>query len=137
MQVRPYLYFDGRCEEAIEFYRGALGAEVLMLMRFNDNPKPQEQGSAEGNTADKVMHATLRFGDTTIMVSDGQCVGRPDFRGFSLALTVPDADEAERLFNALADGGQVRMPPGKTFFSPRFGMLTDRFGVGWLVYVAP
>jgi PhnB protein len=132
MQIQPYLFFEGRCEEAIEFYRGALGAEVTMLMRFKDSPEPVSHGSE-----DKVMHANLRIGETTVLASDGRCHGRPSFQGFALSLTVPDESEAERLFAALSDGGQVQMPMTKTFFSPRFGMVADRFGVFWMIYVAP
>ena len=143
MQIQPYLFFDGRCEEAIEFYRTALGAEVIMLMRFKDNPEPpksSESGDAckpAPGTEDKVMHASFRIGDTTVMASDGHCKGQPSFQGFSLSLTVPTEAEADRLFTALADGGQVQMPLAKTFYSPRFGMAADRFGVSWMIYVAP
>ena len=136
MRVQPYLYFDGRCEEAIEFYRDALGAEVLMLMRFKENPEADQQAAIPAGTEDKVMHATLRIGNSIVSASDGRCLGQPSFQGFSLSLIVPDEAEADRLFAALSDGGQVRIPLTKTFFSPRFGMLADRFGVGWLVYVA-
>jgi PhnB protein len=130
MQIQPYVFFEGRCEEAIEFYRAALGAEVTFLMRFKDSPEPTSHGSEE-----KVMHASLRIGDTTVLVSDGRCGGKASFQGFALSLTVSSEAEAERLFAALADGGQVQMPLTKTFFSPRFGMLADRFGVFWMVYV--
>jgi PhnB protein len=133
MQIQPYLFFEGRCDEAIKFYRSALGAEVTMLMRFKDNPDP---GMGQPSAGDKVMHASLRIGDPTILVSDGHCLGQPKFQGFSLSLTVPDDAEAERFFAALADGGQVQMPMAKTFFSSRFGMVTDRFGVLWMIYVA-
>jgi PhnB protein len=126
------LFFEGRCEEAIEFYRSTLGAEVTMLMRFRDSPEPASYGSA-----DKVMHANLRIGETTLLVSDGRCHGRASFQGFALSLTVSTESEAERLFAALGDGGQVQRPMSKTFFSPRFGMVADRFGVLWMVYVAP
>jgi PhnB protein len=132
MQVQPYLFFDGRCEEAVEFYRKALGAEVQALMRFKDNPEPQP-GMVPPGSENKVMHACLRIGDTSIMASDGNCQGRPSFQGFSLTLTAANDTEAERLFGVLADGGQVRMPLTKTFFASRFGMLADRFGVGWMV----
>ncbi len=131
MQIQPYLYFEGRCDEAVEFYRTALGAEVLMLMRFKDCPEPVTHGSEE-----KVMHASLRIGKTTIHVSDGRCGGKASFQGFGLSLTVAEEAEAKRLFAALSDGGQVQMPMTKTFFSPAFGMVADRFGVLWLVYVA-
>jgi PhnB protein len=137
MQVQPYLFFDGRCEEAVEFYRRALGAEVTMLMRFKDSPEPHEPGMLPPGAGDKVMHASLRIGETTVLASDGRCEGRPSFQGFSLSLTVPDEPEAERLFGALADGGQVQMPLTKTFFASRFGMVADRFGVSWMIYVAP
>jgi PhnB protein len=139
MQIQPYLFFDGRCEEAIEFYRGALGAEVTMLMRFKDNPEPPTGDSCKPapGTEDKVMHASFRIGDTTVLASDGQCLGKPSFQGFSLSLTAPAEAEIDRLFAALADGGQVQMPLTKTFFSPRFGMVADRFGVSWMLYMAP
>jgi PhnB protein len=133
MQVQPYLFFDGRSEEAIEFYRSALGAEVTLLMRFKECP---ESSHIPPGAADKVMHASLRIGDTTVMASDGNCEGRPNFQGISLSLTASDEAEAERLFNALANGGNVQVPLAKTFFSPRFGMVTDRFGVPWMVVVA-
>lgn len=132
MQIQPYLFFDGRCDEAIEFYRGALGAEVAMLMRFKDGPEPASPGTGE-----KVMHANLRIGEATVLVSDGRCLGQANFQGFALSLTVSDESEAERLFAALGNGGQVQMPMTKTFFSPRFGMVADRFGISWMIYVAP
>ena len=131
--VQPYLFFDGRCEEAIEFYRTALGAEVIMLSRFKDSPDPS---MCAPETEDKIMHASFRIGDTSLMASDGRCQGKSKFEGFSLSLTVRDEAEAERLFASLADGGQVQMPLAKTFFSPRFGMVADRFGVSWMVFVA-
>lgn len=134
MQVQPYLFFEGRCEEAFEFYRGALGAEVTGLMRFKDSPDPQACPVPPG-AENKVMHASLRIGDTTILASDGYCGGQPTFQGFSLSLTVPDDAEAERLFAALADGGQVQMPLIQTFYASRFGMVTDRFGVSWMIIV--
>ena len=132
MQIQPYLFFEGRCDEVIEFYRTALGAEVLMLVRFKDSPEPVAPGTEE-----KVMHASVRIGKTTIHVSDGRCGGKASFQGFGLSLTVDEDAEAKRLFEALCDGGQVQMPMAKTFFSPAFGMVVDRFGVLWLVYVAP
>ena len=134
MQIQPYLMYEGRCEEAIAFYRGALGAEVTMLMRFKDSPDP---GMVPPGAEDKVMHASFRIGETTVLASDGRCGGPASFQGFSLSLTVPNEAEAERLFGALGDGGQVQMPLTKTFFSPRFGMVADRFGVSWMVYVTP
>ena len=135
MNVQPYLFFDGRCEEAIEFYRRTLRAEVAMLMRFKDNPEACASGRVPPGAENKVMHACLRIGDAAVMASDGECQGKPGFQGFSLSLTVANEAEADRAFAALADGGQVRMPLGKTFFSPRFGMVADRFGVGWMVFV--
>jgi PhnB protein len=134
MQIQPYLFFDGRCDEAIDFYRRALGAEVEMLMRFDESPEPCAGGPTP--PGDKVMHASLRISDTVLMASDGLCAGQPAFNGFSLSLSVPDPAEADRKFTALADGGQVQMPLGKTFFSPCFGMVADRFGVSWMVIVA-
>ena len=136
MQVQPYLFFDGRCEEAIEFYKKALGAEVQMLMRFKESPEPPQPGCTPAS-GDMVMHASFRIGSTLVMASDGQGKGKPSFQGFSLSLTVPKEADAERLFTALGQGGQVQMPLSKTFFSPRFGMVADRFGVSWMVYVAP
>jgi PhnB protein len=137
MQVQPYLFFDGRCEEAIEFYRKALGAEVMALHRFKDTPQPHQPGMIPPGGENKVMHASFRVGDTTVLASDGRCEGRASFQGFSLSLTVPTVPEAERLFASLSEGGQVQMPLTQTFFSPRFGMLADRFGVSWMIHVAP
>ena len=137
MQIQPYLFFDGRCEEAIEFYKRALGAKVEMLMRFKDSPEPPQPGMCPPGSENKVMHACFRIGDTAVMASDGRCQGKPSFQGFSLSLTVKNEAEADRLFAALGDGGQVQMPLGKTFFSPRFGMVADRFGVSWMVIVLP
>ena len=136
MRVEPYLFFEGRCEEAIEFYRKALGAEVTMLMRFKESPEPPAPGMCPPGSQDKVLHANLRIGDTMVMVSDGRCQGTPGFQGFALSLAVPDDAAAERAFTALVEGGQVQMPLAKTFFSSRFGMVADRFGVSWMVIVA-
>src|ERR687892_1264889 len=110
MLVQPYLFFDGRCEEAVEFYKSALGAEVAMLMRFKDSPEPPAPGMVPPGSGDKVMHTSFRIGDTTVMASDGRCQGQPSFAGFALSLTAPDDAGAERLFAALAEGGQVQMP---------------------------
>ena len=137
MQVQPYLFFEGRCEEAVEFYRKALGAEVTMLMRFKDSPEPPAPGMIPPGAGDKVMHLSFRIGETTLLASDGRCAGLPSFQGFSLSLTVPDEAAAERAFKALGDGGNVQVPLTKTFFSPRFGVVADRFGVGWMVIVQP
>jgi PhnB protein len=134
LAVEPYLFFEGNCEAALNFYRTALGAEVTMMMRFKDSPEP---AMCSGVPGDKVMHASLRIGQNSIMVSDGRCEGKSQFQGFALSLAVPSEAEAERLFRALSDGGQVQMPLAKTFFSPRFGMVADRFGVSWMVIVNP
>ena len=131
--VQPYLFFGGRCEEALEFYRKALGAEVQMLTRFKENPEPQP--GLPDCFDEKVMHATFRIGETTLMASDGRCEGEATFDGFSLSITVPDEAEANRVFAALGEDGLVTMPLEKTFWAPKFGMLTDRFGVGWMVSV--
>jgi PhnB protein len=135
MIVQNYLFFDGRCEEAIDFYRRALGAEVAMMMRYKDSPEPCPEGMVPPGSDNKVMHACLRIGETAVMASDGSCQGKPSFAGFALSLTAANEAEADRLFAALADGGQVQMPLGKTFFAPRFGMVADRFGVSWMVLV--
>jgi len=132
--IQPYLFLDGRCDEALDFYRRALDAEVTMLMRFKDSP---DQTMCAPGSGEKVMHASFRIGETTVLASDGRCEGRPSFQGFALSLTVANEAEAERRFASLADGGQVQMPLAKTFFSPRFGMVADRFGVSWMILVAP
>jgi PhnB protein len=130
--VQPYVFFGGRCEEALDFYRKALGAEILMLSRFKEAPQPQGLPDCFD---DKVMHASIRIGETILMASDGRCEGKQEFEGFSLSLTVPDEAEADRVFAALSDGGLVTMELEKTFWAPKFGMLQDRFGVGWMVSV--
>lgn len=135
MQVQTYLFFDGRCEEAIEFYRKTLGARVDMLMHYKDSPEPCDPNMLPPDSENKVMHACLRIGETTVMASDGRCTGKPSFQGFSLSINAANEAEADRLFAALGDGGQVEMPLTKTFFSPRFGMLADRFGVSWMILV--
>ena len=135
MQVQPYLFFDGRCEEALEFYRTVLGAEVSMMMRFKDSPEPMTPGMCPPGSEDKVMHASFRIGETTLMASDGQAMGKPVFQGFSLSISPPTDAEAERLFNALAEGEPAQMPLTKTFFASSFGMVNDRFGVSWMIMV--
>ena len=135
MFIEPYLFFNGRCEEAVEFYKKALGAELLVMMRFKESPEPPQPGMVPPGSEDKIMHSTIRIGDTMIMASDGRCTGQPEFQGFCLSLAVANEAEADRIFAALAEGGQVQMPPAKTFWSPRFGMVADRFGVGWMVHV--
>ncbi|HVF70832.1 MAG TPA: VOC family protein [Chthoniobacterales bacterium] len=133
MSIQPYLFFGGRCEEAIEFYRTAVGAEVEMQMRFKESPEPQPE--LPECFGDKIMHAMLRIGDSAVMASDGRCNGEANFEGFSLSITVTDESEAERIFAALSEDGLVTMPLEKTFWAPKFGMLQDRFGVGWMVSV--
>jgi PhnB protein len=135
--IQPYLFFNGRCEEAINFYQRALGAEVEMLMRFKDSPEPPQPGACAPDSGEKVMHACFRVGGSSIMASDGRCSGKTSFDGFALSLALTDEAEAERLFVALAEGGQVQMPLAKTFFAERFGMLADQFGVSWMVLARP
>jgi PhnB protein len=135
MLVQAYLNFDGRCEAALNFYKKALGAEVTMLMRMNESPEPPKPGLVAPGSADKVLHAAFRIGETMLLASDCHCSGKPVFQGFSLTITARDEVEANRVFAALSDGGQVTAPLSKTFFSPRFGMVTDRFGVAWMVLV--
>ncbi|HEX3860469.1 MAG TPA: VOC family protein [Stellaceae bacterium] len=130
--LNPYLFFDGQCEEAIEFYRQAVGADLVMLLRWKDSPDPNM--SMPGKE-EKIMHARFRIGDSIILASDGRCEGKPDFQGFALSLTAPDIAAAERMFAAISEGGHVQMPMTKTFFSPSFGMVADKFGVSWMVYV--
>ena len=137
MKIEPYLFFNGRCEEAIAFYQQAIGAEVTMQMRMNEAPDPPPPGAIPAGFENKIMHANLRIGAMNLMVSDGNSDMQPSFKGFTLSLGVADVAEAERTFNALQQGGgKVVMPLGKTFWSPAFGMLEDQFGVGWMV-IAP
>jgi PhnB protein len=136
MQLQLYLFFNGRCDEAIEFYKKTLGAQVETLMRNREAPEPPPAGMLPPGSENKVMHASFRIGDTVVMASDGRNTGQPSFQGFSLSITVADTVAADRIFNALAAGGRVQMPMAKTFWSPSFGMLTDQFGVGWMVSAA-
>ena len=133
MQIEAYLFFNGRCEEAIAFYKTTLGAEQEMLMRYKDSPVAAQPGMVPPGSQDKVMHATLRIGESKLMCSDGTCSGTPAFGGFSLSLALPDKAAAEKVFAALSEGGQVQMPLGPTFWAPVFGMVMDKFGVGWMV----
>ena len=134
MPIQPYLSFEGRADEAVEFYKKALGATVQMLMRFKEAP---DQSMISPGSGEKVMHAALKIGDATVLLSDGRNSGKATFQGINLTLYAKDPTEADKVFNALADGGEVRMPLGKTFFSPAFGMLADKFGVGWMIIVQP
>ncbi|NUP98263.1 MAG: VOC family protein [Armatimonadetes bacterium] len=134
--VQPYLFFGGRCEEALEFYQRALGAQAGEIYRYRDSPDPVPPGAIPEGFEDKVMHTSLTVGSTTLLLSDG-CEQGQGHAGYSLSLTVPSEGDADRVFAALAAGGKVDMPLCKTFWSPRFGMLTDRFGIGWMISVAP
>jgi PhnB protein len=133
MQVQPYLDFDGRCDEALEFYKKAVGAKVGMLMRFKEAP---DKSMISPGSEDKVMHSSVQVGDSTVLMSDGRCTGKPNFHGIALTISAKSEAEADKLFNGLAEGGKVSMPLAKTFFSPKFGMVADKFGVGWMVLVA-
>ena len=135
--IQPYLFFDGRCEEALEFYGSVMGAKTDMLLRFKDSPEKCDPSMVAPGSENKVMHASFWIGDSMIMASDGSCTGAPKFEGFSLSFTAPDEATADRVFTALAEGGQVQMPLTKTFFSPRFGMVADRYGVAWMIMVPP
>ncbi|HEY1266680.1 MAG TPA: VOC family protein [Candidatus Binatia bacterium] len=135
MNIEPYLFFNGRCEEAIDFYKKALGAEVAMVMRFKDSPEPPQPGMLPPGSDNKIMHAKMHIADATVMASDGRCTGKTDFQGFGLAIHAASAADAEKKFKALADGGQVHMPLAKTFWATLFGMVADRFGVLWMIVV--
>ena len=140
MLIQPYLTFEGRCEEAVEFYKKALGAEVTMLMRMNDNPEPEAGGEGCAPTAaqaEKILHAELNIGGNVVMCSDGMMQDKSAFKGFALSISVPDEAAAKEVYAAMADGGQPFMPLSRTFWSPCFGMLNDRFGVCWMVGVNP
>jgi PhnB protein len=135
MQIQPYLFLEGRAEEAIDFYKKALRAEVKSIMRFKESPEPAPPGMHPPGSENKIMHSAVQIGDSTIFISDGRASGEPKFQGFSLSVSAKDGAEAERIFNALSAGGKVTMPLGKTFFTSHFGMLADRFGVHWMVIV--
>ena len=134
MQIEPYLFFEGRTEEALEFYKSKLGAKVEFLMRYKDNPDPKYNPP---NSGEKVMHSCFRIGDTQVMASDGNCTGKPSFQGFSLTFNAADEADAKRRFQALAEGGQVNLPLSETFFAKSFGMVADRFGLNWMVMAGP
>jgi PhnB protein len=132
MYIQPYLFFDGRCQEALDYYVSALGAKVEMAMKFKDSPEPPDQKMAQVS-GDNIMHASFRIGDSVIMASDGFGKGKPVFQGVSLSLAVNSVADADRYFSALAKGGTIQQPLTKTFFAPSFGMVTDKFGVPWMV----
>ena len=130
--VQPYLFFSGRCEEALEFYKNAIGAKIGMMLRFAESPDQPPEGALAEGFENKIMHADFTVGNLTVMASDG-CQPGSSFDGFRLSLLLRAESDVDRVFEALADGGKVDMPLGKTFWSPRFGMVTDRFGIGWMV----
>jgi PhnB protein len=132
MKVQPYVFFDGKCDEALEFYQRTLGAKVTAVMRWKEAP---DQSMVTAGQENKVMHSEFQVGETVILASDGRCMGKPSFQGFALTITADNDADAKRMFNALGDGGQVQMPLEKTFFASLFGMVADRFGVGWMVIV--
>lgn len=132
MKVQPYVFFDGKCDEALEFYKRALGAKVTALMRWQEAPDKSMITPGQEN---KVMHSEFQVGETVILASDGRSTGKPSFQGFALTITADSDADAKRMFNALGDGGQVQMPLEKTFFASLFGMVADKFGVGWMVMV--
>ena len=133
MKVEPYLSFEGRCEEALNFYTQAVGAKTEYVLRYKDTPDQPPEGMVPPGSENKIMHCSFMIGDSRIMATDGGCRDGGKFEGVSLALSSKTTAETEKLFNALAQGGQVQMPLGQTFFSPSFGMVTDKFGVYWLV----
>jgi PhnB protein len=133
MDVQPYLFFNGKCEEALDFYKTAIGAKVDMVMRFSESPEKPPPGTMPPGSENKIMHAAFKVGDTQIMASDGHCAGTPSFQGFGLSLNAANDAEAEKLFGAVGKGGQVQQPLVKTFFASKFGMVTDKFGVMWMV----
>src|SRR3989337_232673 len=134
MKVEPYLMFEGRTEEALQFYQKKLGAKIEAIIRYKENPEPKYNPP---NSDEKVMHSLFRIGDAQIMASDGGCSGKTGFQGFALTLNAADAAEATERFNALAEGGKVQMPLDETFFAKSFGMVADRFGVNWMVIAGP
>jgi PhnB protein len=135
MHIQPYLDFDGRCEEAIEFYKKAVGAEVQMMMRFSESPEPPDPKMAPPANSAKIMHATFKIGDSVIMGADCRSQGQPKFQGITLTLNAASDAEAQRLFTALSDGGKVQQALIKTFFASSWGVLQDRIGVSWMIIV--
>ena len=136
--VQPYLAFVGRTEEALAFYEKVLGAKVTFKMRFNESPEPCDPKMVPPGTENKIMHCEFRIGESTLMATDGGCTEMTEskFQGITLTIRTKTSDEADRIFNQLGVGGQVQMPLMKTFFAEKFGMLQDRFGVGWMVIAA-
>jgi len=132
--IHPYLFFGGRCEEAMTFYKKALGLEVRMMMRFNQSPDPIPPSMLQPGFENKIMHADVSIQGIPLMMSDGSN-DKSKFDGFRLAISFSTEAEARKVFAALADEGSVMMPLSKTFWSPCFGMLTDKFGLGWMVSV--
>ena len=137
MRVQPYLFFDGRCQEALDFYQSILQAEVMSIMRFKESPVPPDTNMMPPGSDDKIMHATFRIGQSVLMASDGRCQGEPDFAGVALTITLSDPDRAEDVFEALAQDGEIQMPMTQTFFAQAFGMVADRFGLSWMILVEP
>lgn len=135
MQVHSYLFFEGRCEEAIEFYKKTLGAKPGMLMRYGDSPESCPEGMLPPGSENKIMHGEMTIGETMVMMSDGNVSGKTKFDGFSLSVDFTKEDDAKKAYDALADGGEVAMPFGPTFFAHAFGMVKDRFGMHWMVIV--
>ncbi|QIG47311.1 VOC family protein [Nordella sp. HKS 07] len=143
MQVQPYLSFEGRAEEALDFYAKAIGAKVGVKMRFKEAPPMEmsgngcaDMGAPPAHSAEKIMHSEFKVGDSLIMATDGMCSGNTNFTGISLALQAKDDAEAKKIFDALSQGGKVQQPLIKTFFASSFGMVADKFGVGWMVVTA-
>ncbi len=132
--VQPYLFFGGKCAAALDYYTKRLGAEVMFQMRYSDSPEPPPPGMVPEGWGDKIMHATFRIGSSVLMASDG-CDKEPGKNSHCMSLTMPDEAEAKRAFAALAEGGSIGMPIGKSFWSPCFGMVTDAFGIHWMVTI--
>jgi PhnB protein len=134
MQLNSYLMFDGRCEEAFQFYTQVLGGKIEAIMKHTGTPAEQH---APPEWRDKILHACLNVGGTKLMGSDMPPDSYEEPKGSFVNINVEDPAAAERIFHALEEGGAVRMPIAKTFFAERFGMVVDRFGVAWMVHCAP
>ncbi|MCU4654826.1 VOC family protein [Roseibacterium sp. SDUM158016] len=134
MHATPYVFFDGTCAEAMAFYAETLKADPPIIMRMADMP-PEDQANMEGLSADAVMNAMLKKGDFELMASDGAPWESVGMAGCSIHLALDSVAEAHRVFEAFAEGGEVRMPMGATFWTPAFGTVTDRFGIRWMVSV--